>query len=286
MPVPGPARPLLRLPGARPGRAGPLRREGGLHRRPRPGPGRPAGQAAHPGPGRDRRIRAGQDRRTVPAGQAVPRPVRGGDHLEGPLRLPAHPPRPRRPGAPGDLRARGRGGAADLRRAGRRDHHPPDLPPAQRRRRAHPDRQPRRVGHLHPGPDTAQRGLHRPHLLQPHRDRPGPAARPPLPPGAPPPRRLDRDPLPGHHRRRDVPGRRQSQHRQRQMEPAPRRTRRLAAPRPGQMRALRRRHQLPQDARPQRHLAPLLLLPQPRPAARRRPGPALPRAQHPRRRPR
>ena len=42
------------------------------------------------------------------------------------------------------------------------------------------------------------------------------------------------------------------------------------------MRALRRGHQLPQDARPQRHLAPLLLLPQPRPAARRRPGPRCP----------
>jgi DNA invertase Pin-like site-specific DNA recombinase len=130
-----------------------------------------------------------------------------------------------------------------------------------------------------------KRGLHRPHLLQPHRDRPGPPARPPLPPGAPPPRRLDRDQLPVHHRRSDVPGRRQNQHRQRQMEPAPRRTRRLAAARAGQMRALRHGHQLPQDARPQRHLAPLLLLPQPRPAARRRPGPPLPRAQHPRRRP-
>ncbi len=50
------------------------------------------------------------------------------------------------------------------------------------------------------------------------------------------------------------------------------------------MRGLRRRHQLPQDARPQRHLAPLLLLPQPRPAARRRGRPPLPRTQHPRRR--
>ena len=111
---------------------------------------------------------------------------------------------PRGPDGPAHLEifeARGRGGAADLRRAGRRNHHPPDLPPAQRRCRAHPDRQPRGVGHLHPGPDTAQRGLHRPHLLQPHRDRPGPPARPPLPPGAPPPRRLDRDPLPGRHRR-------------------------------------------------------------------------------------
>ena len=127
-------------------------------------------------------------------------PRRRSDLPEGPLRLPAHPPRPRRPRPPGNLRARGRGGAADLRRAGRRDHHPPDLPPAQRRRRAHPHRQPGRAGHLDPGPDTAQRGLHRPHLLQPHRGRPGPQPRPPLPPDAPPPRRLDRDPLPGHHR--------------------------------------------------------------------------------------
>ena len=104
-------------------------------------------------------------------------------------------------------------------------------------------------------------------------DRP---ARPPDPPGAPPPRRVDRDPLPGHHHRGHVPGRRHGQLRQRQVEPTPRRTWRLAAPRPGQMRTLPRRHQLPQDARPQRHLAPLLLLllllllPQPRPAARRR----------------
>ena len=135
-----------------------------------------------------------------------------------------------------------------------------------------------------PWPAAAQRGLHRPRLLQPHRGRPGPAARPPLPPGAPPPRRVDPDRLPGHHRRRGVRGRRQGQHRQHQVEPAPRRTRRLAAARAGQMRPLRGGHQLPQDARPQRHLAPVLLLPQPRPAARRRPGPALPRAQHPRRR--
>ena len=111
-------------------------------------------------------------------------------------------------------------------------------------------------------------------------------ARPPFPPGAPPPRRVDRDPLPGHHRRGHIRGRRPGRLRQRQVEPAPRRTGRLAAARPGQVRPLRRGHQLPQDARPQRHLAPLLLLPQPRPGARRRPGPPLPRAQHPRRHPR
>ena len=68
--------------------------------------------------------------------------------------------------------------------------------------------------------------------------------------------------------------------------PTPRRTRRLAAQRPGQMRCLRGGHQLSQDARPQRHLAPLLPLPQPRPAARRRRIPPLPRTQHPRRCPR
>ena len=60
----------------------------------------------------------------------------------------------------------------------------------------------------------------------------------------------------------------------------------LAAARPGRVRALRRGHQLPQDARPQRHLASLLLLPQPRPGTRGRPRPPLPRAQHPRRHPR
>ena len=54
---------------------------------------------------------------------------------------------PRRSGPAGDLRARGRRRAPHLRRPGRRHDHPPDLPPAQRRRRAHPDRQPRRVGH-------------------------------------------------------------------------------------------------------------------------------------------
>ena len=92
---------------------------------------------------------------------------------------------------------------------------------------------------------------------------------------------------PARHRRRgNLRGRRPGQHQQHQLESAPGRTRPLDAARPGQMRALRRGHQLPQDARPQRHLAPVLLLPQPRPAARRRTEPALPRTQHPRRRPR
>jgi site-specific DNA recombinase len=55
-----------------------------------------------------------------------------------------------------------------------------------------------------------------------------------------------------------------------QWSPTARRARRVPAQGPGQVRCLPGWHQLPQDARPQRHLAPLLLLPQPRPAARRR----------------
>ena len=62
------------------------------------------------------------------------------------------------------------------------------------------------------------------------------------------------------------------------------RARALAAARADRVRPLPGRLQLPQDARPQRHLPPLLLLPQPRHPARRRRTPALPRAQHPRRR--
>ena len=84
--------------------------------------------------------------------------------------------------------------------------------------------------------------------------------------------------------RRAVPGRSRVAIDNSQVEPPPRRTRPVAAQGPGQMRCLRCRHQLPQDARPQRHLAPLLLLPQPRPDPRRRRRTPLPRTQHPRRR--
>jgi hypothetical protein len=45
-------------------------------------------------------------------------------------------------------------------------------------------------------------------------------------------------------------------------------------------------HQLPQDARAQRHLAPVLLMPHPRPTPRRRRRTSLARTQHPRRGPR
>ena len=47
-----------------------------VHRFPGAGRRRPAASAAHPGAGRDRRIREGQDRRTLPARQTVPGPRR------------------------------------------------------------------------------------------------------------------------------------------------------------------------------------------------------------------
>jgi len=72
------------------------------------------------------------------------------------------------------------------------------------------------------------------------------------------------------HHRRTVPGGQSSRLRQQPVESTPQRARRVPAQGPGQVRRLPGRHQLSQDARPQRHLAPLLLLPQPRPAPRRR----------------
>ena len=168
-----------------------------VHRRPRPGRRRPASQAAHPGPGRDRRVRAGEDRRTLPARQAVPRPRRGGARLEGALRLPAPPPRratARRTWRSSNPRPRWCGGSSTTAAAGH--HHARDLPPAQRRRRAHPDRQAAPCGAPPPWPAAAQRGLHRAGLLQPHRGRPRPPPRPAQPPGPPPPRRLDPHRLP------------------------------------------------------------------------------------------
>ena len=188
-------------------------------------------------------------------------------------------------GAPGDLRARGRGRAADLHRTRRRHTDPRDLPPTSTPT-ACPRRPAGRPGALHDQPAAAQRGLHRPGLLQPHRIGPRPPSRTTQPAGAARPRGVDRDRLSPHRHRRAVPHRRPSRRRQHQVEPTPRRTRPVAAQGPGQVRRLPRRHQLPQDARPQRHLAPLLLLPQPRPAPRRRRIPPLPRTQHPRRRPR
>ena len=104
--------------------------------------------------------------------------------------------------------------------------------------------------------------------------------------GPPPPRGLDHHRGARHRRRPDLRGGRASQPRQQPVEPTPGRTRPMAAAWPGQVRGLRRRHELPQEARPQRHLEPLLPLPQPRPDQSRRGRPALPRTQHPLRRPR
>ena len=92
--------------------------------------------------------------------------------------------------------------------------------------------------------------------------------------------------VPAAHRRAHLRGRPPRRPRQQPVEPAPHRTRPMAAARPGQVRDLRGRHQLSQDARPQRHLAPLLPLPQPRPDQGRRRRPALHRTQHPLRHPR
>ena len=70
--------------------------------------------------------------------------------------------------------------------------------------------------------------------------------------------------------------------RQQPVEPAPGRTRRMAAAWPGNGN-LPGRRELPQETRPRRRLEPLLPppLPQPRPDQSRRGRPALPRTQHP-----
>ena len=151
--------------------------ERAVHRRPT-ARRRPAGQAAHPGPGRDRRVRAGEDRRTVPAREAVPLPRRGGAGLAHPLRLPPPAPRRARPGPAGGVRTRGRGRAADLRRLRpRRALAARDHPPAGRRPGPAPGRPRPAVAHLHAEQAAAQRGLRRAGLLQPHRSGPRPAPR-------------------------------------------------------------------------------------------------------------
>ena len=82
-----------------------------------------------------------------------------------------------RAGAPGDLRAGGRRGAPDLHRhRGRRAR--PSARSARRLnadRRAHPRPATGDLGHIDAQPAAAQRGLRRPGLLQPHRDRCPPA---------------------------------------------------------------------------------------------------------------
>jgi len=217
------------LPGHRARRAGPPRGQGAVHRRPTPGR-RPASPPAHPGPGRDRRVRAGQDRRTVPAREAVSLPQRGSAGLAHPLRLPPPTPRRARPGAAGGVRTRGRHRAADLRRLRPRRALPArDHPPAGRRPDPAPDLPRPVVETLHAEQPAAQRGLHRAALRQPHRSHPRPPPRAAQPPGSPPPRGLDPHRSARHHRRADLRVRRAGQPRQQPVEPAGAR----AGPNPG-----------------------------------------------------
>ena len=260
-------------------RAGPPRGQRAVHRRPRPDRRRPASQAAHPGPGRDRRVRAGEDRRTVPARQAVPLPRRGGLAWRTPYGYRRRPRDARRPGAgwrSSNPRPRSCGGSSTttspagthLREIIRRlaaDRVPPPTGNATD------------VGHLHAAagccatrPTSAGSTSTAP-KPSPTRAPAGAAGRCPAPartgsPSPCPPSSTDETFEAAGRVSRDNS----------QVEPAPGRTRPVAAAGPGQMRGLRRRHELPQDARPQRHLAPLLLLPQPRPdqGRRRRTGAA------------
>src|SRR4029450_8363340 len=85
-----------------------------------------------------------------------------------------------------------------------------------------------------------------------------------------PTRGMDRDPGAGDHRPRHLQARPAGPPREPEVEPGRRRARALAAARPDRVRPLPCRLQLPQDARPQRHVSPVLLMPQPRHPARRR----------------
>ena len=236
---------------------------------PRPGRRRPASRAAHPGPGRDRRIREGQDRRTLPARQAVPRPRRRDHHLEGPLRLPAHRRAARRP----------------ARRTC--EIYEPEAAVVRRIftdraagttvreicRQLNADAVPSPTGKPTWGTSTLCRLLRNEAYVGRvyyNRTESVPDRRPTrrTPAGPARPRRVDPDRLPpassptSCSRPPAASPTTTAKWSPRRAEPGA-----VAAQGPGQMRRLRCRHQLPQDARPQRHLAPLLLLPQPRPAS-------------------
>jgi DNA invertase Pin-like site-specific DNA recombinase len=101
-------------------------------------------------------------------------------------------------------------------------------------------------------------------------------------PGPPSPRGVDRHRRATHRGRGALRGRPTGQSRQLAMEPAADRARPLAAAGIGEVRPLRRECVVPQDARTQRDVPPLLLLPLPRSAQGRRGRPPLSRAQHPR----
>ena len=282
VPIPGPARPRLRLPSPRPGRAGPLRGHGALHPSTPTWPPATRKPRCSPGAGRDRRV--SKAKITNAAGTAscsAPAPGRSPPGRP-PTATAASPapassrrtwrstnPKPRWCGASSPTgprvsrSARSAGGSTPTASPHRRGRQPRGHCPLSRllRNEAY-------IGRVYsnrtetiadPRPARRTRQVPRPREEW-------------IPIGCPAPSPTA---IRGSHPRRL---------RQHQVEPAPRRTRRLATQGPGQMRGLRCRHQLPQDARPKRHLAPLLLLPQPRPTARRRRRAPLPRTQHPRRR--
>ena len=137
--------------------------------------------------GADRRVRAGGARRAVPPRQAPEGPGRPLDRRPGPLRLPLRPQAGRRPGAPGDRRGRGRGGADALPLADRRaDDRPPDPQAAGRRALAAPQRQAALVQRRRAS-DPLRPALHRHGLRQPAR-----ASSAPRSPGPPAPGRACR----------------------------------------------------------------------------------------------
>ena len=170
-------------------------------------------------------------------------------------------------GADRGLRARGRDRAVDLPRLRGEG----TVDPADRLRSARPrdplaDRQ-ADLGHLYDHPAAEQRGIHRHRLLQPPRalrgQRPARRAQPQDPQPRAPARGVDPDPGAGDHRPRHVRPCQAGQPRQLEVEPARRGMGRVAPARSDRVRSLSPRLQLSPHARPQRHLAPLLLLSRP-----------------------
>ena len=135
VPVAGPARPRLCLPGARPRRAGPLRGHGRFTDSPALAADDPQATLLTQVQGVIAEYEKAKIAERYRRGKLFR--ARAGEIVtwKSVLRLPAdRPQRRHRPAHHGDLRARGRRGAAHLRRPGRRHHGPRDLPPAQRRR--------------------------------------------------------------------------------------------------------------------------------------------------------
>jgi hypothetical protein len=197
-------RALLRVSDAGARRTRPARLPGAVHRLARDRRRSP-GAAADPDARRDRRVRAGENRRALPAWEAVPGARRRGDLLEGPIRLPARPPHRGRPSAPGDSRARSGDRARHLRRVHRgRAVDAGDHPPPLRARRSDADRT-RGVGQLNARRDVAQPHLHGHRRMVPARDgRAASAGQVPRPPDSPARGGLGSCPGPSDRHRRSV----------------------------------------------------------------------------------